>query len=388
MPKQAFNYSLFLFLYYAHAGAFASYVSLFFADKGMTAPQVGVLMSTIPVMRMIGPNLWGALADRTGKRVLVLRSTALAASIAFCAFFVGHGFVQFLLAMLVLNLFASAQSPLSEALMLAEMRGDLSNYGRLRLWGSLGFVVAVMGTATVLERWGAQALPPVAGMLLLGVLWASLRIRESSALPATQAAPKLASVLRQGAVIAFFVSTALMVAAHMALYVYYSLYLETRGYGKTVIGAMWSLGVLAEIVFFYFQASVLRRFGARRLMLFACAVGVLRFAMIGAGAQWLALLVLAQLLHAATFAAHHCACVLTMQRWFAGALQARGQALYMSLAYGIGGTLGGLFMSLCWKQLGPPAVYFAAALLAAGAGLAAAQSFRLIESERAELTYP
>ncbi|MES2298566.1 MAG: MFS transporter [Pseudomonadota bacterium] len=375
--RQPFNFALFLFLYYAHAGAFASYVSLYFAAKGMSAPQVGVLMSCIPVMRMIGPNLWGAVADHSRQSVLVLRWTAGAACLAFIGILLGQGFAQFMAAMLLLNLFTSAQSPLSEALMLSEMQGDLSSYGRLRLWGSLGFVVAVMGTAALLDAAGVQTLPMIAGVLLLGVLGASLRIRPVPPLMSAAPAPPLMSVLRQPAVIAFFASTALMVAAHMALYVYYSLYLETHGYSKTVIGAMWSLGVLAEIAFFYFQTPVLRRFGARRLMLFACAVGALRFVLIGAAAQWLAVLVCAQLLHAATFAAHHSACVLTMQRWFSGALQARGQALYMSLAYGIGGTLGGLLMSLCWRQFGPQAVYFAAALLAGAAALMAAHSFRV-----------
>ena len=67
--------------------------------------------------------------------------------------------------------------------------------------------------------------------------------------------------------------------------------------------------------------------------------------MIGAGAGSLAVLVAAQLLHAATFAAHHSASIMAMQRWFSGALQARGQALFISIAYGAGGTVGGLFMA-------------------------------------------
>ncbi|MFZ3285598.1 MAG: MFS transporter, partial [Telluria sp.] len=87
-------------------------------------------------------------------------------------------------------------------------------------------------------------------------------------------------------------------------------------------------------------------------------------------------LALAQLLHAASFAAHHSACVITLQRWFSGPLQARGQALFISIGYGVGGTLGALFMTLCWDKLGPEPVYFAAAALAGAGALAAALSFR------------
>jgi PPP family 3-phenylpropionic acid transporter len=176
---------------------------------------------------------------------------------------------------------------------------------------------------------------------------------------------------------AFFLSAALMCGAHMALYAFYSLYLERAGYSKPMIGAMWALGVVAEVAFFYFQARVFARFGARRVMLFACGCAVLRFAVTGAapGLPWLMLA--AQLLHAATFAAHHSACVIAMQRWFAGPLQASGQALYMSVAYGLGCTLGGLVLTLCWDKLGAQQMFQVAGAMALAGAAAAWYSFRL-----------
>jgi PPP family 3-phenylpropionic acid transporter len=372
MPRQAFSFALFLFTYYGHAGTFATYASLFFAARGMSAPQIGVLMSLIQAMRIFGPALWGWIADHTRRRVLVLRLTSAAALAAFSGIILGDSFSQFFVAMVLLNLFTSAQGPLTEALMLAEMKGDLSDYGRMRLWGSLGFIAAVVAAGYGLERFGVAALPWFAGGLLLLVLGAALRLHEAPPIEEPAPPAALAGILRQPAVLAFFAQAALMVAAHTSLYVFYSLYLERNGYGKPVIGAMWSLGVLAEVVFFFFQAAVIRRIGLPALMLAAFALAALRFVMIGAGAQWLWVLVLAQLLHAATFAAHHSASIMTMQRWFAGPLQARGQALFISIAYGIGGSFGGLFMSWCWDRIGPQAVYLAAAALAvAGAAMAA-----------------
>jgi PPP family 3-phenylpropionic acid transporter len=183
-------------------------------------------------------------------------------------------------------------------------------------------------------------------------------------------------LLRRREVVAFFTSTALMVAAHTSLYTFYSLYLERNGYSKTVIGAMWSLGVLAEVLLFYFQSPLFRRWGARRLMYLTMAAGALRFVMIGAGAQVLWLMIVAQLLHAFTFALHHSSAVVTIQRWFSGPLQARGQALYMSISYGIGGSLGGLFLSMWWERAGPSSVYYVAAAMVLCSALAAALSFR------------
>ncbi|CUI09395.1 MFS transporter [Massilia antarctica] len=374
-PKLA-PFSLFLFAYYAQVGAFAIYATLFFAARGMSAPQIGVLMSLIQVMRIIGPNLWGWLADHSGQRVRVLRLTSAGALLAFSGMFFAQTYFQFIAVMVVFNLFSSAQAPLAEALLLSALRGDTSNYGRVRMWGSVGFIVAVLAAGWLLDWLGVNALPSIAMFLLVCVGGSGLLIVQAPALPHAEAAPGLWSVLRRREVIAFFVSAALMAGVHMSLNAFYSLYLEQAGYSKPVIGAMWALGVVAEVVFFYFQAPLLRRFGAQRVMMCAFAVAAVRFPLIGAAGQLLVVLALAQLLHAVTFAAHLSSSVMVMQRWFAGPLQARGQALYMSLAYGIGGTAGGLAMSLCWDRIGPPAVFYLAGALALAAAVSAALSFR------------
>src|SRR5690606_17778122 len=120
-----------------------------------------------------------------------------------------------------------------------------------------------------------------------------------------------------------------------------------------------------------YQAPIFRRFGVRNMMIGCLLIAALRFLMIGFGAEVLAWLLLAQLMHAATFAVHHSAAVATLQRWFHGPLQSRGQGLYFSISYGLGGTLGGLTMSLFWDTFGGRAVYLVAALFAlVGAGAA------------------
>ncbi|HEX8476735.1 MAG TPA: MFS transporter [Telluria sp.] len=377
MPLQSFNFSLFLFTYYAYAGTFGTYATLYFAARGLSVPQIGVLVSLIPVMRIVGPNLWGWAADRSRRRVLVLRLTALGATLAFGSIFFAQSYAQFFIVLLLVNLFASAQSPLCDALMLAEMRGDLSNYGKLRLWGSLGFIAAVIGAGYFLEWFGVQALLGFTFAILVLVFLASLRIRERAPAAATHEPPALWSVLRKPEVGTFFLSAALMCGAHMALYAFYSLYLARAGYSKPLIGAMWALGVVAEVAFFYFQSHVFGRFGARRVMMFAFGAALLRFAVTGAAPGLVSVMIAAQLLHSATFAAHHSACVLTMQRWFAGPLQASGQALYMSVAYGIGCTLGGLLLTFCWDRMGPQSMFYAAAGMAAVGAAAAWLSFRL-----------
>jgi PPP family 3-phenylpropionic acid transporter len=375
-PKQSFSFALFFFGYYGFVGIFSPYASLYFADKGMTAAQIGVLMSLIQVMRIFGPNLWGWVADRSQKRVLVLRITALAALAAFSGMFFGRTFAHFFIVMVAINMFTSAQGPLSEALMLSEMRGDLTHYGKLRLWGSVGFILLAVISGELLDRQGIDSMPWIALAMLALVLIASWRMQESPHVDAQQDRPSVRALLQRREVIAFFASTFLMIAAHSSLYVFYSLYLAQIGYSKTVIGLMWSLGVVAEIVFFFYQTPIFRRFGVRKLMIASLLIAVLRFLMIGFCAQSLFWLLVAQVLHAATFGVHHSASVATLQRWFSGPLQARGQALFISISYGLGGTAGGLVLSVFWDRFGAQSIYLTSALFAlAGAG-AAALSYR------------
>lgn len=370
-PKQSFGFAFFFFAYYGYVGVFSPYASLYFAEKGMAAAQIGVLMSLMQVMRIVGPNFWGWIADHTQRRVNVLRFTAAAALVAFCGMFFGTTFIQFFVVMVLINTFTSAQGPLSEALMLSEMRGDLTHYGRLRLWGSVGFIVSVTVAGQLLDWGGVGIMPWIAFAMLFLVLVASWYMQESPHVVAHLDTPSILSLLRRREVIAFFVSTFLMIAAHAALYVFYSLYLAQIGYSKTVIGLMWSLGVVAEIVFFYYQAPIFRHFGVQRLMLASLMIAVVRFMMIGFCADSLFLLLVAQVLHAATFGVHHSASVMTLQRWFSGALQARGQALFTSISYGLGGTIGGLALSACWDHFGPRASFLAASAFAlAGTGAA------------------
>jgi PPP family 3-phenylpropionic acid transporter len=375
-PRQSFNFSLFFFAYYGYIGAFTPYASLFFADKGMSAPEIALLMSLMQVMRIFGPNLWGWVADHTQKRAAVLRLTAMCALACFLGMFVGKTFAHFFVLMTLVNTFTSAQGPISEALVLSEMRGDLTHYGRLRLWGSVGFIAAVTVVGELLDWRGIGFLPWVVLMLLVLIVISSIRIEEPPYVHTHHDSPSVFMLLKQREVIAFFVSTFLMIASHSALYVFYSLYLSQLGYSKTVIGLMWSLGVVAEIVFFFYQAPIFRRFGVQRMMMVSLFAAVVRFCAIGLFARSLLWLLFAQLLHAATFGVHHSASVATLQRWFSGPLQARGQAIYTSISYGLGGTLGGLILSVFWDELGARAMYFVAAALAMCGVAAAALSYR------------
>ena len=145
--------------------------------------------------------------------------------------------------------------------------------------------------------------------------------------------------------------------AHGALYVFYSIYLVDAGYSKTVVGLLWTLGVLAEIVLFLALPILFRRYSLRALLLASFVAAAVRFVAISWGVGSLALLAAAQLLHALTFGAYHSAAVAAVHRLFTGALAVRGQALYASLSYGLGGAAGMLLAGWSWSALGSAATF-------------------------------
>jgi PPP family 3-phenylpropionic acid transporter len=130
------------------------------------------------------------------------------------------------------------------------------------------------------------------------------------------------------------------------------------------VGWLWTLGVLAEIGVFIAMPHLLRLFTIRSMLLFSFACAVARFLIIGWFVESAPLLVLAQLLHGATFGAYHAAAVAAVGHWFGTRHQSRGQAIYGSVSFGAGGMTGGLVSGLTWDWVGPAATYSISSLFA------------------------
>lgn len=373
---------VFFAAYFATAGVFAPYFPLYLESRGLTAAQIGIVLAMMQGMRVVGPNLWGYLADRTAHRIAILRWTAAAACLSFAPILVGGGFAWVFAVMLAVNLFITAQIPVGESITAARLRQDgavASRYGRLRAWGSFGFIALVLAAGPLFD-WIGIGWQPYVGLALLALSAASTLLIEEprhdeSHLPRISVRKRLA----EPRVRWFFASAALMVFAHGAFYTYFSIYLAQLGYSKALIGVFWVVGVVIEILFFYTQGRFFARFGAFRLLSASFLLAALRFFLIAEFAQVWLLLLVAQLLHAATFAVHHSASILTIQQWFPGRANARGQALYISIGYGVGGTAGSLVAAWLWSAFGPVAAFLSSSA-AALAGWWAVQRTRALDS--------
>ena len=357
-----FRLSRFYFIYYFFVGAFVPYWGLYLKSEQFSAADIGILMSLFQISRIFAPNFWGWLADHTGKRAPWIRLTAFLGLCGFVAVFWAHGFFWMFFVMAALSLFTSSTLPLAESLTLAHLATTNGHYSRIRMWGSSGFIVAAVVLGFLIDWSGITSLL----WFLLAVQVTMFLLTYSLPEPKVAAHPhdhfSIWQVVRQPNVIALLVGCSLMVTAHGVLYNFYSIYLSEHGYSKGMIGLLWAIGVICEIVIFMLMPKILRRFTLKMILLISLMLAVLRFTMIGIAVDSLWLLILAQTLHAATFGSFHAASVEVITQFFNGRHQAKGQAIYNSVAYGVGGTVGGVAGGYALQYLGGQQTFMLAAV--------------------------
>lgn len=344
--------SSFYFCYFAFIGAFAPYFALYLKSLGYTAAEIGMLLAVNPVARIFGPTIWGWLSDHYHARARLIRVTATGTAIVFVAVFFNHGFAWMFAALLLLNVFWSGVLPLAESATLNLVGASVGAYGRIRLWGSVGFVAVVIAVGYSLDFLGIGALAPMV-LTLLGFMAFSTYSLPRDRQPSGHAEhTSILSIVSQPAVIALMAGFFLMQVAHGPYNAFYSIHLVEAGYTKKAVGWLWSLGVVAEICLFIVLPRIMRAYSLNQILMFSFGCAFVRLLMIGWGVGSLTILLAAQLLHAVTFGAFHSAGVAMMHRIFRGRNQARGQAIYTSLGYGMGGTLGTLMAGYSWETLG------------------------------------
>jgi PPP family 3-phenylpropionic acid transporter len=377
--------------YFAAIGLFNPYAPLWYQSLGFSTLVIGGIASLQSWTRVFAPYAWSWAGDHSGRRVELIRLAAAGALL--CA--LGLWLVQSLdalqgtprmvavAAMAALLFVANGgvvplfEAQLAHLLNRADGSMDTQRYGRVRVWGSVGFIAAVTTFGLLLERVGIAVFPVfVAGMNLL-LLVAALRLpatRDDAV--HTEAAPPVLPLLRRPAVAWFFASIFFVVLAHTTLYAFFSLYLVELGYGKSAVGGLWAVSVAVEIAFFWMQGRWFARLSPHQWLQVVAGVTALRFVATAAGGASPTVLVLAQLTHAITFAAHHAACIVLVNRYFPARLRGRGQALYTVLGYGLSGVLGGVGGGWVISHLGFAAVFWFAAASALLGWVAARLSLR------------
>jgi PPP family 3-phenylpropionic acid transporter len=353
-----FRLAAFYFAFFAQAGAYVAYFPLYLASRGLSAAEIAWVLALPPLARTFAPPAWGWLADRSGahRAIVVFSCAVMAAAFALMPFT-----AQIALLIAVMSLLSAGALPIVEAITLGSLAGQPGHYGPIRLWGSIGFIAVLLGGGAWLDFQPLSTLPAVLVALIAGTVAVALALPAGGAHAATPGlalrfTPEARALLAAG-----FCNA----VAHGALYAFLSLHLEALGYSATAIGMLWTLGVLAEIVVFVYLPQLFRRFALSAIMAASAACGTVRFLAIGWGAGAVEIVLLAQLLHAATFGSFHAASVAAVHRVFAEGAHARGQTLFSGVTYGAGATAGVIISGWAWELGGAPCAFSAAALAAA-----------------------
>lgn len=351
----------FYFFYFASLGALIPYWGLYLKDLGFDATDIGVLMAIIMATKIISPNIWGWIADHTGKRMAIVRIGSLLAAVSFMGVFFFQQFWWLALIMLVFSFFWNAALPQFEATTFNHLGDETHRYSSIRLWGSVGFIIAVWGLGELLQLMGMQSLPVILLVLFLGIWLVSLLVPEDAAGHLTLDHEPLRKVLSQRAVVGLLLGCFFMQAGHGPYYAFYSIYMTSMGYSLFVVGTLWALGVIAEVVIFLFMHRLVPRFGLKNLLLASLLLATLRWLLIGLFPENFGLMLFAQCLHAATFGIYHAAAIQLIHHYFKGPHQGKGQALYSSLSFGAGGAVGTLISGYLWDTAGGGVTYIIAA---------------------------
>jgi PPP family 3-phenylpropionic acid transporter len=358
----AFRLSAFYFTFFAHVGAYVAYFPLYLASRGLSASEIAWVLALPPLARTFAPLAWGWLADASGahRAIVVFSCAVIAAAFALMPFT-----AQIAPLVALMSLFSAGALPIVEAITLGSLAGQSGRYGPIRLWGSIGFMAVVLGGGVWLDFQPVSTLP-AAVVAFIGVALAVALALPAEAAHAATRSPPLRFTPEVRALLAAGFCNAV---GHGALYAFLSLHLEALGYSATAIGILWTLGVLAEILVFLYLPQVFRRFSLATILVASVAAGVVRFLMIGWAAGEVGMVLLAQLLHGATFGSFHAASVAAVHRVFPESAQARGQTLFSGVTYGAGAAAGLIISGWAWELGGAPLAFSAAALAAAAGAL-------------------
>jgi PPP family 3-phenylpropionic acid transporter len=353
----------FYFFYFATVGGFIPYWSLYLKDSGFNPVEIGELLALTGGTRLVAPILWGWIADRTGKNLRIIRLAAFFTALFFAGFLFVHGYLWFAAITIGFSFFWNAALPQFEAVTLFHLKNQAHRYSKIRLWGSIGFIVAVLGIGKALDHQPLAILPVVITTLMMLIWLVSLLTPPTKAIKHKLVGIGIIQIIKRPEVLAFLAVNMLLQLAHAPYYVFYSIYLKHYHYSTSLTGLLWALAVFAEIIIFIFMRRVLQRFSLRAILLFSIMLGVIRWSLIAWYVDYFWLLILAQVLHAATFAGVHVAAIHLVHQYFGDRHQGKGQAIYSSLSFGLGGMLGSYYSGYYWESMGPTLIFSSAAVV-------------------------
>jgi len=367
----------FYWFYFASLGVIVPYWSLYLQSLAFDAKEISELMAILMATKIIAPYIWSWIADHTGHCMKIIRLGSVVSAIMFIGVFVHSSFWWLALVMLLFSFFWNATLPQFEANTMNFLGEDTHRYSVVRLWGSLGFVVAVIVIGSLLDDVGYQLVPISIFVLYIFISVFSFMVKDAKHEISNTQDGSIFTALKEPHIIALLLICFLMQMSHGPYYTFYSIYLKQFAYSSTTLGWLWALGVISEIILFLFMQRLMPKYGPRLLMIAALLLTSIRWLMIGFFVENLSMMIVAQCLHAASFGLYHAVAIELFHRNFKGKLQGRGQALYSAVSFGAGGAIGALISGAYWDVYSPQIIFSVASLVSFIALLIALKFTRL-----------
>ncbi len=334
--------SLFYAAIFLLVGCHLPYFPVWLDGRGLSAREIGIILAAPLAVRIFFTPVISFTADRAGNRRFVLIILAWGALACFILFSASHGFWSILAVAIGAALFWTSIMPLTEAVAMDGVRRSGHDYGRMRLWGSLTFIAASFGGGVAIQHWGAPAalwmMVAAAFCVVLGAHALPRpvgrgRLKRATALPQIHVKDALA-LARSPLFLLFLFTTGGVQSAHAVYYAFGTLHWRALGISAGVIGLLWAVGVIAEILLFVFSRRVVAKFGTATLILIAALASVVRWT-ITAFSPPLWLLFPVQALHGLTFGAAHLAAIHFVSEAVPEEAAGTAQGLYAAFAAGI-----------------------------------------------------
>ena len=369
MPPSLRRFAVFYFCYYAALGAYMPYIGRWVDSMGHSGYVVSAMLGLWYASRIVAPPLWSALLLRSGSPGSWFVGGCVATLLCFAAFTLTRSTLALLSVMAFFGLFYNAVMPQFEAMTLTALGPRSAEYGRIRVWGSVGFLIVASSYGWLLDRLGNPTFPWLVLPLFAALALAAWPHRRDRPPEHVETIDDAGHLWKRPGVRRFLLVALLMQMGFGAFYVFYTLHLQAAGHSGAQIGALWGTGVLIEILMFWQAPRLIARFGAQFLLSFCIGVTVLRWVLTALFASRLDLMFAAQALHAFSFAVFHACCMRQMSEFFPGKRAAAGQSLLYGFSSGIGGVLGAGMAALMWDWGGGRAAFLAGAAVAAVAWL-------------------
>ena len=327
-----------LALFYAGAftvtGVFLPFWPVWLEAQGLSPTEIGYVIAAGFWPRVVSNLVIARQSDHWGERRRLMAVLTGVTLLGLTLFALVDRLAWFLMLSAITGASWASILPLGEALALKEAKRAGLDYGRVRLWGSLTFILAAIGAGLWVERSGA---PIVLGLLLGAVgltLLACLLLPEDARPERGTAPPRLRRLLEQQGFLWFIGAAGLIQVSHAVYYGFATLHWRAAGFGETTIGWLWAEAVAAEVLLFWWAGALLRRLDPVRLLGLAGALTVLRWLLTASSVE-LPVLLLAQALHAASFGAAHLAAMHHLRDTTPADLQASAQGVYAAFGFAL-----------------------------------------------------